>query len=79
MVSDDGMPLAPSQAPARHVLDRGTALPPSTYGFQRDDGTLRWLRIQAQPLLDPHGRVHGVALSLQPFSTHEGFGRAERA
>ena len=79
LVSDDGIPLARSQGPATFVLTRGTALPPSAYGLQRDDGMLRWLRVQAEPILDLHGRVDGVAISLRPYDALNGLARAQRA
>lgn len=67
LVSADGLPLDRAQGPATLVLARGTSLPPRTFGLQRDDGSLRWIRVRAAPLLGLDGRVEGVALSLQPY------------
>lgn len=72
LVSSDGLPLDARQAPATFVLAEGTELPPSTFGLQRDDGSLRWVRIQARPLWNAHGEVTGAALSLQEYNGFDG-------
>ena len=79
LVSGDGMPLDRMQAPATHVLERGTAMPPSTFGLQRDDGSLAWIRVQAEPIVNVHGRLTGAALSLQAYRAVEGFGQLDPA
>ena len=79
LLSADGLPLDRAEGPATRVLARGTALPVTTFGLQRDDGSLRWLRVQAAPLLDRHGGVEGVALSLQPFRALDASGWPEPA
>lgn len=79
LLSDDGLPLDAQQAPTSHVLQRGTALPTSTFGLQRDDGSLAWIRVRAEPILDAEGRVAGAAMSLQPYRAVEGLGRLDPA
>ena len=79
LVSGDGLPLDPNQAPATHVLERGTAMPASTFGLQRDDGSLAWIRVRSEPILDVHGRLTGAAMSLQAYRTAEGLGEFDPA
>ena len=79
LVSDDGLPLDPAQAPATHVLQRGTAMPTSTFGLQRDDGSLAWIRVRAEPIVDVHGRLKGAAMSLQAYRALEGLGQPDPA
>lgn len=72
MVTGDGMPLDHIRGPVSQVLANGTPFPATTFGVQLDDGSLHWLRVRVEPLIDAHGNVEGAALSLQLYRGADG-------
>lgn len=63
LVDADGEPIDASQAPGMVTLRTGRPVRNHTMGVHWPDGTLVWLSVNTEPILDTAGRVAQVAVS----------------
>jgi diguanylate cyclase (GGDEF)-like protein/PAS domain S-box-containing protein len=55
-----GATIEPGDHPVLVCLRRGRRVDGALVGYRIDDGTARWVRVNAQPVLGPDGRTAGV-------------------
>ncbi len=61
---EDGSPFPEEDFPAEAVLRTGIARWNVPMGIHRPDGTTLWLRVDAEPLRNRDGSVHGAVVTL---------------
>jgi len=63
-IHEDGSPFDPEEHPATAALRSGHSQLNVVMGFQKPGGVLTWVKINSEPLRDPHGRVVGVVSTI---------------
>ncbi|MCW5897366.1 MAG: PAS domain S-box protein, partial [Bacteroidetes bacterium] len=67
-VHEDGSPFPGDAHPAMRTLRTGQASRDDVMGVHKPDGTLSWISINSEPLLDTHQAVTGVVTSFSDIT-----------
>jgi PAS domain S-box-containing protein len=68
VVRSDGTPFPPQEQPAMVVLRTGKPVKNVEMGVYREDGTLRWISVNAQPVRNYLGELIGAVASLSDIT-----------
>jgi two-component system cell cycle sensor histidine kinase/response regulator CckA len=69
-IDDEGRAFPPEELPLRRALEERREIREVEHGIVREGGKVTWLSVNAAPLIDDEGTLHGALASFRDVSEH---------